>query len=197
MKRRTDGTSKIVTTHNGTKYSFSVKGASDLQRTRVLAEAPDFMMDLDEDAQASDLTEKEFVALYEWYCEILKQLTELSADNVDSMDKELVVKVAPDVLEHSLDNNTDKWDSKDTDARGKRRVVATKHFIETLFKSETALVCGMPDDAELVDFRYDIEKQSLEFVFSSKEWDSVNEATTIPRHDDAMGVGIEHGMEEL
>jgi len=199
MRTQTDGTQTVVLTYNNKKYSLSVESAGGLMRTRLLAMAPDFIMEMEEEGvRASDLTDKRFAKLYEWYCKILQRLTELSKSDVDSLDEELVLKAAPKVLDCAIDDDDDtKHSSVDDDGRGRKRVVATRGFIETLFRSETGLVCGMPDDVELVDFRYDIEKQSLEFVFSSKEWDSIPEAATIPEHDAAIALGIEYGTRDL
>lgn len=198
MRTQTDESSKVVVTYDNERHSLSVESADGLKRMRILALAPDFMMELEEeDAQVDCLTDKQFTKLYGWYCEILQQLTELSKSDIDSLDEDLVLKAAPEVLDCAIDGDETKHDSVNDEVRGRRRVVATKQFIERLFKGELGMVCGMPDDVELVDFRYDITTQSLEFVFSSEEWSSVNESATIPEYDDAMALGIEYGTKEL
>lgn len=168
------------------QFTISVKDLSAVRRTHLVAQLPEELASADRPEQVQ--VDEEIVA---YFTNVLTTATEFTQEEVDTMSVEHLAKFSSSVLEHIYGDEVGS-----THTGRLRRVRATDEFIEHLFVGDAVLIAGMPDDASFEDFSYDPSCNEVMFIFSSDEWEPVDDAEEIPVHE-TYGVEISSGTKEM
>lgn len=184
-------TKQIHVTHDDKNYTLDVEEPSSVEKMNLAAKAPD---SLDKIAGADDPRDVDHhidEELIEYMIDVTVQTTDFERQHLKEVPMAPMMELGAKVIQAVFDSERDTHGD-----RRVKRVRCTQQFIEVLFKSKASIVAGMPDDATFENFEYDPSRQELQFIFSSDEWEEIDEATEIPVHE-ATVVGIGDDTKEL
>lgn len=162
--------------HDGDKYSIDVEEPSKMEKMHLVARAPDSLHEV-ADCEPEDVDRHIDPDLLDFLIDTTVEYTNFEREHLEAMPFEPMLEVTSAVLEAVLGEP-----ETEHSRRRLRRVRATKEFIEVLFAGKAAVVAGMPDDARFEDFDYDPSRNELQFIFSSDEWEPIDEGASIPVH---------------
>lgn len=173
-------TQVILETNDGSRYSVDVETPSPREKMHIAARAPDELLETAENVEDVDNptdVDIDFTPdVVDYLVSVATQVTELDEADLNQLTTTNRVELCAEIL-----NTIFREDSnQSSNNRCVKRVQLTEDFITHLFRGEMAMVAGLPDDASFEDFTYDPSTMQLQFVFSSDEWEPVDEGEEIP-----------------
>lgn len=163
----------------GHDLTVDVQKVSQLKQMRIASRAPDELVEVAEDADsAEDVDDVPYTPeVINYLVDVTTEVTEMEKEDFQDLSAQSTIAIGAEVI------NT-VFDSSDSDVSDKsrriKRVRATEQVIESLFGGEVTMVAGLPDDAELEYFEYDPSRNELQFIFSSEQWERIDEGAMIP-----------------
>lgn len=160
----------------GHDLTVDVQKVSQLKQMRIASRAPDELVEVAEDADsAEDVDDVPYTPeVINYLVDVTTEVTEMEKEDFQDLSAQSTVAIGAEVI-----NAVFNSDVSDKSSRIKR-VRATEQVIESLFGGEVTMVAGLPDDAELEYFEYDPSRNELQFIFSSEQWERIDEGAMIP-----------------
>lgn len=162
--------------YDGNSYSIDVEEPSKIEKIHLAARAPDSLHEV-ADSEPENIERHIDQEVIDFLMEVTADYTNFEREHLEAMPTDPMLQVTSAVLEAVLGEP-----ETEHSRRRLKRVRATKGFIEVLFAGKAAVVAGMPDDARLEGFDYDPSRNELQFIFSSDEWEPIDEGAAIPVH---------------
>lgn len=186
----------IKTTVDGYSYTVDVDDVGSIERMRIASRVPEELEKLAEMTEeeaiesmnASGISEETIMFL----TDVTTQTTDFTEDELDQLPINTFIQLTTDILNEIFTESNDSMKDK----KRVRRVRCSREYIDTLFTEKMSMICGMPDDASMVDFNYDPSRQEVQFIFESSEWKPIKEGAKIPTHE-AYAVGLGDSTKEL
>jgi hypothetical protein len=166
---------QIYVEHEGSTYSTQVEDIANAERMVLAERCPDSLTDVSSADEFELNTETA-----EFFDYVVESYTALGHSEIQSLPVAVVGEMAARTL-------AVLFEAGDTysmyTGQSVRKVVLSEEFIEGLFSRDISVVGGMPDDVTLEDYALIPHSNSIEYIFSSEEWDKLSPDESVPVHE--------------